>query len=306
MAGHEGSVKGPITPRPEAAEPGRVGHSGKVAGETCVEFLQWVLPRLRLSPAGFRRVRHQVCHRIARRLQALGLPDCGAYRRYLEAHPAEWATVDTFCRIPISRLVRERAVFDRLSSDIMPALAAAAAAQGAAELRCWSAGCASGEEPYSLAILWGLNLAHRFPGLSLRVVATDVDERLLERARAGSYRRSSLREVPDAWMEAAFDRAGQLYTVRPAFKLGVEFCLQDVREVLPAGTFDLILCRYLAFTYFDESLRRRTLERLLTVLRPGGALVIGLKERLPDGVPGVEPWDQNLRIFRRVRGESWT
>jgi chemotaxis protein methyltransferase CheR len=299
-------VKGPIAPRPKAVTPGQGGYSENADGETCVEFLQWALPLLGLSAAGFRRVHRQVCHRITGRLRELRLPDCGAYRTYLEAHPAEWATVDSFCRIPISRLLRERAVFDRLSSDIIPALAAAAAAQGAAEFRCWSAGCASGEEPYSLAILWGLNLAHRFPGLSLRVVATDVDGRLLQRARAGSYRRSSLREVPEAWLEAAFDRAGQMYTVRPAFKLAVEFYLQDVREVLPAGPFDLILCRYLAFTYFDESLQRRTLERLLTVLRPGGALVIGRKERLPDGVTGVEPWEPDLRIFRRVRGESWT
>jgi len=251
-------------------------------------------------------VRHQVCHRIAARLQALRLPHCGAYRTYLEAQPAEWATLDTFCRIPISRLVRERAVFDRLSSDIIPTLAAAAVARGADEFRCWSAGCASGEEPYTVAILWELNLAHRYPGLTLRVVATDVDERLLDRARAGNYRRSSLREVPEAWLEAAFDRAGQLFTIKPAFRLAVEFYLQDVRELLPAGPFDLILCRYLAFTYFDQALQRRTLERLLTVLRPGGALVIGLKERLPEAVAGIEPWEPDLRIFRRVRGESWS
>jgi chemotaxis protein methyltransferase CheR len=278
------------------------------AAETCAEFLQWALPRLELSAAGFRRVRHQVCHRIADRLQALRLPHCGAYRAYLEAHPAEWATLETFCRIPISRLFREHAVFDYLSSDILPALAGAAAARRAEELRCWSAGCASGEEPYSIAILWGLGLAGRFPGLSLRVVATDIDEHLLERAREGIYRRSSLREVPEAWLEAAFDRTGQQYTIKPAFKLPVEFCLQDLRELLPAGPFDLILCRYLAFTYFDPPLQRRTLERLLTVLRPGGALVIGLKERLPDGVQGLEPWAPDLRIFRRVGSEeeSWS
>jgi chemotaxis protein methyltransferase CheR len=64
--------------------------------------------------------------------------------------------------------------------------------------------------------------------------------------------------------------------------------------------FDLVLCRYVAFTYFDDALRRRTLQRLLTKLRPGGAFVIGLKEQLPEGVPGLEPWVPALRIFRRV------
>lgn len=291
---------------PETLAP-RQGALGDTAhAETCGEFLQWALPRLGLSTAGFRRVRRQVCHRLADRLKALRLPHCGAYRAYLEAHPSEWALLDTFCRIPISRFLRERAVFDRLSMDIIPTLALGAVERGAGALGCWSAGCASGEEPYSLAILWALTMAQRFPALSLRVVATDVDEGLLERARAGTYRRSSLREVPEAWLRAGFDRLGQLYTVKPSFRLPVGFQLQDIREALPAGPFDLILCRYLAFTYFDQALQRRTLERMLTVLRPGGALVIGLKERLPDGVDGIEPWVPGLRIYRRVGGTAWS
>jgi chemotaxis protein methyltransferase CheR len=75
--------------------------------------------------------------------------------------------------------------------------------------------------------------------------------------------------------------------------------LQDMREGLPGGLFDLILCRYVAFTYFDAMLQRRMLERVLAQLRSGGALVIGLKEQLPDGIPGVEAWVPDLRIFRR-------
>ena len=137
-------------------------------------------------------------------------------------------------------------------------------------------------------------LAPRYPGLSLRVVATDVDGQLLARARAGRYRRSSLREVPNEWRDAAFTRCGELYVVSPALRSAVEFHQQDMREALPAGPFELILCRYVAFTYFEAILNRRTLERLLALLRPGGALVIGLKEQLPAGVPGVETWVPDL------------
>jgi len=271
-----------------------------VSETTCGEFLQWALPQLGLSWGGFRRVHRQVCRRIAARVATLHLADCLAYRQYLETHPAEWTMLDSFCRIPISRLVRERVVFERLASDVLPTLAESAAARGAAEFRCWSAGCASGEEPYSLAILWKLILAPRFPGLSLRVTATDVDEQLLERARVATYRRSSLREVPDEWIATAFTRCGEMYALRPEFRAAVQFRQQDVRQELPTGPFDLVLCRYLAFTYFDELLQRRTLERLLTALQPGGALVIGLKERLPSGVAGIHPWVPDLRIFRRA------
>jgi chemotaxis protein methyltransferase CheR len=233
-------------------------------------------------------------------LQELRLADCRAYREYLEAHPAEWAALDGFCHIPVSRFLRERAVFDRLGTEIMPALAAAATARRATQLQCWSAGCASGEEPYSLTMIWELMLARRYPGLTLRVLATDVDEELLARARTGRYRRSSLREVPEEWRDAAFARCGESYLVSPALSAAVEFHQQDIRERLPPGLFDLILCRYVAFTYFDATLQRRTLERLLTRLQPGGALVIGLKEQLPADVPGVATWVPDLRIFRRT------
>lgn len=285
-------------PAPQAAP--ATGTEAGASGATCREFLEWALPRLGLSWPGFKRVHRQVCRRIAGRLADLRLPDCLTYRQYLEAHPAEWTVLDGFCRISISRLVRERAVFERLASEVLPALAEAALARGAETLRCWSAGCASGEEPYSLAILWMLALAPRYPGLSLRVTATDVDEQLLERAREAVYRRSSLREVPDEWIAAAFTRSGDRCTLRPEYRAPVRFRREDLREVLPPGRFDLVLCRYVAFTYFDEPLRRRTLERLLMALRPGGALVIGLKERLPEGVEGIEPWAPELRIFRRA------
>lgn len=276
--------------------------SSPSTGLTCVEFLQAALPRLGLSWAGFRRVHRQVCRRISRRLQQLRLADCREYREYLDTHPSEWAILDGFCHISISRFLRERVVFDRLGTEILPALAAAATARGAKQLHCWSAGCASGEEPYSLTMIWEMMLARRYPGLSLRVVATDVDRELLARARAGCYRRSSLREVPDGWRDAAFTRCGELYVTGPALRTALEFHQQDIRESLPGGVFDLILCRYVAFTYFDAVLQRRTLERLLARLQPGGALVIGLKEQLPAGLPGVEAWVPNLRIFRRTGG----
>jgi chemotaxis protein methyltransferase CheR len=267
---------------------------------SCVAFLQWALPRLDLAWTGFRRVHRQVCKRIGRRLQALRLADPLAYRGYLDAHPEEWAVLDSFCRISVSRLVRDRLVFEELGRVVVPALAAAALRRGVRRVRCWSAGCASGEEPYSLSVLWKLELASRFPTVSFAVLATDVDEQLLERARAAQYGRSSLREVPAAWAEAAFERRGSLFTVRPAFRAGVEFLAQDIRREMPPGPFDLILCRNVVFTYFDTPSQRRTLERMLALLRPGGALVIGLREHLPEGAAGLEPWVGELGIYRRA------
>jgi chemotaxis protein methyltransferase CheR len=273
-----------------------------MSARSCANFLEWALPRLALAWPGFRQVHRQVCKRIARRLAALRLPDCAAYRTYLESHPDEWRTLDSFCRIPVSRLWRDRAVFGRLADEVLPALAVAAEAREDRELRCWSAGCASGEEPYSVSILWTLELAARFPRVALSVLASDVDPELLARAACARYRRSSLREVPPQWIERAFTRDGEYFVVRPEFREGVVFYEEDVRQRLPPGPFDLILCRYLVFTYFDDGLQRRTLERLLGTLRPGGGLVIGLKERLPQGATGLQAWVPGLRIYRKAGG----
>jgi len=267
--------------------------------DSCVDLLRWALPRMGLAWPGFRRVRRQVCRRIGQRVQSLRLSGSAAYREYLTGHPDEWVLLDSFCRIPISRFLRDRPVFERLASDVLPELADAALASGATELRCWSAGCASGEEPYSLAILWRLRLAPRFPALSLRIVATDADGELLQRARRARYQGSSLRELPRDWVDASFTRAGTLFELRAEYRVGVEFRLEDIRDALPKGPFDLILCRNLVLTYFEDALQRSTLARMLEVLRPGGALVIGFKERLPGGIPGLAGWASELGIHRK-------
>jgi chemotaxis protein methyltransferase CheR len=177
----------------------------------CIAFLQCALPHLRLRWAGFRKVRHQVCKRIDRRCRELELPDVVAYRYYLTAQPAEWPILASLCRISISRFYRDRAVFDQVAQVVLPALAKSALARNATELRCWSLGCASGEEPYSLNLMWQLVLASSYPGLTCRIIPTNADEHLLQRGRVGCYPASSPRELPPQWPETAFIQRGAEY-----------------------------------------------------------------------------------------------
>jgi chemotaxis protein methyltransferase CheR len=260
----------------------------------CVAFLQWALPRLGLRWAGYRKLRRRMCKRIARRLRALGLADAGAYRARLQADPAEWRALAALCPIPISRFYRDREVFDCLGAQVLPALA-----RGAARLDCWSAGCASGEEPYTLALLWRQRLAARFPGVDFRVLGTDIDARLVQRARAACYGAGSVAALPDAWRERAFERHGRLWRLREDLRARVEFLHQDLLGELPQREFDLVLCRNMAFTYFDSEGAQRALERLASRLRPGGALVIGLHEELPAPAAGFAPWPGCRAAFRR-------
>ncbi len=264
----------------------------------CVQFLQTVLPRLHMRWPGFRKVRKQVCKRIGRRMRELGLADTAAYGDYLAAHPEEWQRLDVMCRISISRFYRDRGVFDALRDSVLPDLANAASGRGETTLRVWSAGCASGEEPYTLTLLWNLSLARQFPDLTLRITATDADERLLERAARGVYPHGCLKELPPAWVAAAFEETGDGFRIRSDFRDGVAFERQDIREETPEGPFDLILCRYLAFTYFDAALQRSVLERLVAHLRGGGYLVLGKQEALPDAALGLDVLDRRLPIYR--------
>lgn len=249
----------------------------------CVAFLQWALPRLGLRWPGYRRVRGQVCKRVDRRIQALKVNGLAAYKAYLSEHASEWAALEALCSIPISRFYRDRAVFDALGEHILPEVAKRATARAPAVVRCWSAGCASGEEPYTVRLLWDQRVGPGYPQARLAIVATDVDEHLIERARAACYAKSSLRELPAAWIDRAFDRRKDLYCLRDHWKACIEFCHQDIRLEQPPGEFDLILCRNAAFTYFSEAVQRAVLARIAERLRADGFLVIGRHEWLPSG-----------------------
>jgi chemotaxis protein methyltransferase CheR len=274
--------------------------AGGGADRRCAEFLQWALPRLGLRWAGFRTVRRQVCRRLRRRLVELELTDLDAYREHLEAHPGEWSVLDSLTPITIARFYRDAAVFAALEHAVLPALAAAAEADGRDRLRAWSAGCASGEEAYTLVLVWQETLAVRFPALRLEVLATDVDPAMLRRAREATYDASSLSDLPAHMRHRGFTRRGAGNVLRPEYRKLASICRHDLRDPPPAEPFDLVLCRNVAFTYLAADGQRTALARLTRALRPGGALTIGLHESLPEPHDGLAPWPATRAIFRRA------
>lgn len=268
----------------------------------CIHFLQWALPRMRMRWEGFRKVRGQACKRIQRRIAELGLSDTNGYRAYLQSNQEEWLSLDSLCRITISRFYRDRGIFDHLLRETLPCLAEMAAACGDPALACWSIGCASGEEAYTLRIIWDTFLRTQFATLTLRIVATDSDEHMIERAKQAIYTKTSLKELRPELLEKSFSRSGALYRLREELREGVEFIEQDIRTEYPPGLFHLILCRNLVFTYFEENLQRQILQQLSQQLLPGGCLVIGIHESLPSGAYNLEPCSKGGRIHRRVSG----
>ena len=265
----------------------------------CVDFLQWALPQMGYAWPGFRRVRRQVCKRVGRRLRDLHLGNMDAYRRYLEAAPDEWRILDRFCGIPISRFGRDWRVFECLGQQVLPHLAQAVTARHATRVEAWCVGCAGGEEPYTLSAAWDFMLAPSWPQISLAIVATDFDAHQLLRARLGHYRASSFEELPSNWRDVMFERDGAEYRIHSRFKERVRFVLQDIRDAAAGKSFDLILCRNLVLTYFSDSVRDQALERLTAALRPGGALVTGMRERMPPTCMAFVPWRAEFGIYRR-------
>lgn len=246
------------------------------------------MPRLRLRWAGFRKVHKQVCKHISRRVEELGLSGLSVYREYLDLHPGEWRVLDSLCGITISRFYRDRGVFDFICSEILPSLAKDALLGGGDEVRCWSAGCCSGEEAYTLQIVWKLRILPALQkDLPLRITATDINRDVLKRAREGSFSDSSLVDLPDDLRRQAFTRSEKLYSIKNVFMEDIEFREQDIRLQLPDGRFHLILCRNIVFTYFEDALQQEIFDKILDKLHHGGSLVIGIHETLPKAAAGV-------------------
>jgi chemotaxis protein methyltransferase CheR len=261
-----------------------------VKDSECIDFLQWALPQLRLRWHGYRKVRRQVCKRVSRRMTELGLESVDGYRARLEVDPEEWAVLDGFTRITISRFYREHDAFAYLCKTALPALHELTSGSA---VQIWSAGCAGGEEAYTLAIA-----AHE-QGIPVRIVGTDSDMHQLERARRAIYSRGCLKDVPARWRSSSFDQQGDAFVLRNQLRAPVALLHQDIREEMPDGPFHLILCRYLAFTYFDSTLQRRIARRLRDRTESGGFVALGKHEAWPRDVAGLREVRPGLRIYRK-------
>lgn len=186
-----------------------------------------------------------------------------------------------------------------MAQIVLPTLADLACARGERVVRCWNAGCASGEEAYSVRLAWEERAAVSFPGLALHVLGTDAAPRVLERARIACFPPGALRDLPTPWTERAFERRGALYYLRFDLRGGFEFRCEDLRRRVAEESFRLVLCRNVAFTYFSDALQRDLAVRLTECIPPGGALLLGAHEQLPASLPALLPWPP--RFIRRGR-----
>ncbi len=267
----------------------------------CHLFLQWALPRMDLRQEGYRKVRKQVCKRIQKRIAELRLSGFAAYREYIETHPDEWSTLDTFTRITISRFFRDFRSWQKLADELLPELAKNARNKQR-NLRCWSAGCASGEEAYSLALVWHHQLSEKFPRQNIKIIATDVDAHMLQRAANACYPGGSLKEVPRPVLQKSFRKKDGLYCLDHDIREMVTFVQQDVRQQMPDGPFDLIFCKNLVGMYYIREKALELFREITGRLAEGGLLLTGNHEPFPvEDLPQMTTAYKGLNIYRKIQ-----
>jgi chemotaxis protein methyltransferase CheR len=215
--------------------------------------------------------------RIAVRMRASGALTFGDYGRILEGDTTEYERLLDTLTINVTKFYRNRETWDALSSTFLPRLWAACDGR----VRCWSAGCASGEEPYTVAMLV-LEHANRIANsgpLRVRVDATDFDRASLARAASGTFPAQAFEELPEPLRHRYF--AGEdNRTVRSELRAVVSFRRHDLlRELPPAAPYDLIVCRNVVI-YFDRPTQERLFTSFADALVPNGVLVLGKVETL--------------------------
>jgi chemotaxis protein methyltransferase CheR len=224
--------------------------------------------------------RELVYRRLSRRLRALQLSDFESYLRLIdERDPQE---LQNFCNALTTNLTsffREPHHFEFLADELLPAIERNNAASR--RIRIWSAGCSSGEEAYSAAMVALETLGH-LRGWSIRILATDIDSNVLELARRGIYNGEALEKVDAARLVRWFQRVGRSrhYRVCQEVRQLVAFRRLNLIERWPmAGPFDVILCRNVII-YFDRATQRQVIEQMSRLQRPGDHLILGHSELL--------------------------
>lgn len=220
-----------------------------------------------------------VYSRLLRRVRALGLADFDAYCNLVEsaAGTAERTEMLSALTTNVTHFFREMHHFDLLRTTILPPLLAAA--RKGARVRLWSAGCSSGQEPYSLALTL-LSLLPEASRYDIRILATDVDQQVIARAREAVYPAAERDSIPEPMLSQFAEKTAEGFRMGDAARALVSFAPLNLMGDWPMrGPFDLIFCRNVAI-YFDAPTQERLWQRFGTLMRPGAYLLIGHSERV--------------------------
>ena len=241
--------------------------------------------------------RSSIQRRVTKRMSEVGVDSYEEYIDYLELHPEELASLFNAILINVTGFFRDPQTWEYMASEVIPYLVKRRPPD--APLRVWSAGCASGEEAYTLAMVLARALGDRVFQDRVKIYATDIDEQALDIARHGAYTPRQIEDVPREALERFFERTEQRYVFRKDLRRCVIFGRNDVVQDAPISRIDLLVCRN-TLMYFTAETQSQILGRFHFALDNDGILVLGKSEMLITHSDLFTPVDLKRRVFRKV------
>ena len=259
-----------------------------------------LLKYFKLSWQGYRKVRKGIKRRICRHMSFLGCKNVTAYILELEKSEEVRRQCERLMTVSISRFFRDRKLWETLQKEILPQFVE----RHRRKIKVWSAGCACGEEVYSLKIIWEVLTASINGMPRLEITGTDMNPIYLERARTGIYPSSSLKELPGGLRSEYFHAqpAKKSYFVKPSLKKGIIWELNHLLADPPGSSFELVFLRNNVLTYYQDELKRYSLKKVINCLALDGLLIIGSHEKLPFERPDLVPLSSLPYVFRKSKG----
>jgi two-component system CheB/CheR fusion protein len=238
-----------------------------------------------------------VMRRVSRRMQTVEIDNFDAYLDHLEIHPDEFGALFNTILINVTGFFRDKEVWETLRSTVVPDVLAR---RPTGPIRVWSAGCASGQEPFSIAIVLAEALGAAAFRERVKIYATDIDDDALEDARRGVYSSRQMADVPADIAGRYFQRHGtDTSAVERDIRRSVVFGRHDLIQDAPISRVDLLLCRN-TLMYFNAETQTRVMARFAFSLMQTGYLVLGRAEMLFSHVGLFEPIDLKRRIFKAL------
>lgn len=238
--------------------------------------------------------------RISLRMEAVGAEDFIAYRAYLEAQPSEYEELLNTVLINVTSFFRDEEAWQSLRQQVIPAIIEQAADDR--PIRVWSVGCASGEEPYSIAMLFAEHMGAANFCRRVKIYATDLDEDALKSARLATYSPRDVENVPPELLERYFERTNNHYVVERELRKCVIFGRHNVVHDAPISRIDLLCCRNLLI-YLEAETQGIVLPRLHYALNRDGYLFLGKAETQLARSALFRAVETKHRIFAKVPTE---
>jgi chemotaxis methyl-accepting protein methylase/signal transduction histidine kinase len=237
-----------------------------------------------------------ILRRIGRRMTVTHNRSMREYADFLKISPEEVGQLVKAFLINVTQFFRDREAFAYLKHDILPTLIATARGRDRV-LRFWTAGCATGEEPYSLAMLITDLLGAELLEWSVKIFATDLDEAAINFARRGLYSDSMLKGMPTEYRDRFFERVDHGYRISKTLRQMIIFGQQDLSRSAPFPRIDLVLCRNVLI-YFTPELQEYVLNQFAFSLSPSGYLFLGKAETVRSIQSFYELVNKQWKVYR--------